>query len=110
MKKILITLIVVLTLGTVGATAQNLRLWLTTEGAGVHLNTGGRHQGPPPEFFYGDDGYYRYPRHSKKYYKKMKKRYKKQMKAQEKYYKARHKAMKKHYKAMKIFFDDDDDD
>lgn len=70
-------------LGTAAVSAQNVNLWLTTEGSGIQFSTGDhhhRHLPPPPP----------YHRHSKKAAKKMHKKYKKMRKAQHEYYKARH--------------------
>lgn len=108
MKKIILTLLLTLTLGSVSLSSQNVGFWITTEGAGMHFNSGygGYPPPPPPEFFYGS-GHYRHPgygrplHHGKKYDKKMKKRYKKYMKAQEKYFKARHDYIKARTKVRK---------
>lgn len=117
MKKIVLTLLLALTLGSVSLSSQNVGFWITTEGAGMHFNngSGGFLPPPPPEFFYGNGQYrhhgYGRPMHpGKKHNKKMRKKYKKYIKAQEKYYKARHDYIKARTKARKHRHHHDYDD
>lgn len=111
MKKIIFTLLLALFMGAVSMDGQNVGFWITSEGAGMHFNSG-YPPPPPPDFFYGGyryHDYYGYPRHhGKKHHKEMKKRYKKCIKAQEKYYKARHDYIKARNKAHKHHHDHDD--
>lgn len=79
--------------GILAAPAQtNFNLWLTTDGAGVQVNTAPR---PVyyPGFYYDYDGpCYHHGKKLRKRYKKMRKAHKKYIKAQKKYYKE----MRKH--------------
>lgn len=109
MKKITFTLLVTLILGASGLSGQNVGFWLTTEGAGIHFNSGAPGYPPPPphEFFYGS-GHHRHhaPRHHRKEQKKLRKSHKKYLKAQKKYYKARHDYIKARSKAHRHHDDD----
>ena len=109
MKKITFTLLVTLILGASGLSGQNVGFWLTTEGAGIHFNSGAPGYPPPPphEFFYGS-GHHRHhaPRHHRKEQKKLRKSHKKYLKAQKKYYKARRDYIKARSKAHRHHDDD----
>ena len=94
MKKIATILLSVFLAGTAAVSARtNYQAWITTDGAGILLNS--NNSGYYPRtligYDYDDDyEYYRYKK-AKKHYKKYKKAQKKYRKAQKKYWKAQRK-------------------
>lgn len=85
MKSTILSLSAALLLGASSLSAQNVNLWLTTEGSGVQVTTGHSYLTPPPP-----PARYIYTPAPKHYNgKKWKKQMKKYRKAQKKYEKAR---------------------
>lgn len=92
MKRLASIIIAGAVAGTLALSAQtNFNLWLSTEGAGVQVNTAPRPY--YPGYYYGHPAPPHYHHHGKKAHK----RYKKMRKAQKKYYKAQ----KEYYKEMR---------
>lgn len=82
--------------GILAAPAQtNFNLWLTTDGAGVQINSAPRPVCYPG--FYYDGPCYHHDKKLRKRYKKLRKAHKKYIKAQKKYYKEMHKQRHRHH-------------
>lgn len=92
MKRTITAICTALIIGASAANAQQFSLWLTTDGAGIQLNSGTPYgpPPPPPHHHYGRPEYRGDARHYRHVSKKMHKKYKKMRKAQREYQKARH--------------------
>ena len=109
MKRTLIAFFAAAVIGTTAATAQNFSLWLTTEGAGITVNSGfpaGPPPPPPMHHGYPRPAYCPDARHYHHVSKKIKKRYKKLRKARKEY----EKAQRKFYHSMRHGHHHDHDD
>lgn len=94
MKRACLFLAGIFMASTLAVSAQDYQAWITTEGAGVVINSGSGFIGIPYRTYYDVvPVHHHHHHHGKKAYKKYKK-------AQKKYYKARRKAAKKKYKEL----------
>ncbi len=91
MKRIITALCIALIISTSAVSAQQFNLWLTTEGAGIQINSGDFYGPPPPprHHHYSRPGYRGDARYYRHVSKKLHKKYKKLRKARHEYDKAR---------------------
>lgn len=91
MKRTITALCAALVISTTAVSAQQFSLWLTTDGAGIEINSGVPYGPPPrPHLYHGGPGFYNPHHHYRHASKKMRKKYKKLRKAAREYQKARH--------------------
>ncbi len=91
MKRTITALCAALIISTTAVSAQQFSLWLTTDGAGIEINSGVPYGPPPrPHPYHGGPGFYNPHHHYRHASKKMHKKYKKLRKAAREYQKARH--------------------
>lgn len=91
MKRTITALCAALIISTTAVSAQQFSLWLTTDGAGIQINSGMPYGPPPrPHHYYDGPEYHNGRHHHRHMSKKMRKKYKKMRKAQHEYQKARH--------------------
>lgn len=89
MKRTITAICAALIISTSAVSAQQFSLWLTTDGAGIQINSGAPYGPPPrPHHNYGWPEYHK--PHHRHMSKKMRKKYKKMRKAEREYHKARH--------------------
>ena len=91
MKRTITALCAALIISTTAVSAQQFSLWLTTDGAGIEINSGVPYGPPPrPHHYHGGPGFYNPHHHYRHPSKNMRKKYKKLRKAAREYQKARH--------------------